>query len=119
MTSSSTYFEQRALRFRDPRLFGSPTHLGCLLQAAVALILLLYVRCFSHLLQTVSDVEVPYMDETNIERILRNIHKLRIHYLNTGYSKYVKVVRVHYFGTIALRTPFTRVSIACGVFTCM
>ena len=38
------------------------------------------------------------------------IHTLRVHYahvaanLNTGYSKYAKVARVHYFCTIALRT---------------
>ena len=38
------------------------------------------------------------------------IHTLRVHYahaaanLNSGYSKYAKVARVHYFGTIALRT---------------
>ena len=37
------------------------------------------------------------------------IHALRVHYahaaanLNSGYSKYAKVVRVHYFCTIALR----------------
>ena len=39
-----------------------------------------------------------------------NIHTLRVHYahaaanLNSGYSKYAKVARVHYFCTIALRT---------------
>ena len=38
------------------------------------------------------------------------IHTLRVHYahaaanLNSGYSKYVKIVHVHYFCTIALRT---------------
>ena len=38
------------------------------------------------------------------------IHTLRVHYahaaanLNSGYSKYAKVARVHYFCTIALRT---------------
>ena len=42
--------------------------------------------------------------------ILLSIHTLRIHYahaaanLNSGYSKYAKVARVHYFCTIALRT---------------
>ena len=41
---------------------------------------------------------------------LFNIHTLRVHYayaaanLNSGYSKYAKVARVHYFCTIALRT---------------
>ena len=41
---------------------------------------------------------------------LREIHTLRVHYahavpnLNSGYSKYAKVARVHYFCTIALRT---------------
>ena len=41
---------------------------------------------------------------------LTNIHTLRVHYahaaanLNSGYSKYAKVARVHYFCTIALRT---------------
>ena len=44
------------------------------------------------------------------------IHTLRVHYahaaanLNSGYSKYVKVARVHYFCTIALRT-------SCAVLT--
>ena len=38
------------------------------------------------------------------------IHTLHIHYthaaanLNSGYSKYAKVARVHYFCTIALQT---------------
>ena len=42
--------------------------------------------------------------------ILIYIHTLRVHYahtaanLNSGYSKYAKVARVHYFCTIALRT---------------
>ena len=37
---------------------------------------------------------------------LKDIHTLRVHYahaaanLNSGYSKYAKVVRVHYFCTI-------------------
>ena len=41
------------------------------------------------------------------------IHTLHVHYahaaanLNSGYSKYVKVARVHYFCTIALRTSRT------------
>ena len=41
---------------------------------------------------------------------LLKIHTLRVHYahatanLNSGYSKYAKVARVHYFCTIALRT---------------
>ena len=41
------------------------------------------------------------------------IHTLRVHYahaaanLNSGYSKYAKVARVHYFCTIALRTSRT------------
>ena len=41
---------------------------------------------------------------------LFKIHTLRVHYayaavnLNSGYSKYAKVARVHYFCTIALRT---------------
>ena len=40
----------------------------------------------------------------------KSIHTLRVHYahaaanLNSGYSKYAKEVRVHYFCTIALRT---------------
>ena len=44
------------------------------------------------------------------ESIFKLIHTLRIHYahaaanLNSGYSKYAKVARVHYFCTIALRT---------------
>ena len=42
--------------------------------------------------------------------VLSYIHTLRVHYaqtaanLNSGYSKYAKVARVHYFCTIALRT---------------
>ena len=38
------------------------------------------------------------------------MHTLRVHYahaaanLTSGYSKYAKVARVHYFCTIALRT---------------
>ena len=41
---------------------------------------------------------------------IQNIHTLRVHYahaaanLNSGYSKYAKAARVHYFCTIALRT---------------
>ena len=41
---------------------------------------------------------------------LKNFHALRVHYahaaanLNSGYPKYAKVARVHYFCTIALRT---------------
>ena len=41
---------------------------------------------------------------------IKKIHTLHVHYahaaanLNSGYSKYVKVARVHYFCTIALRT---------------
>ena len=41
---------------------------------------------------------------------LSHIHTLRVHYayaaanLNSEYSKYAKVARVHYFCTIALRT---------------
>ena len=41
---------------------------------------------------------------------IMSIHTLRVHYvhaaanLNSGYSKYAKVARVHYFCTIALRT---------------
>ena len=41
---------------------------------------------------------------------ITNIHTLRVHYahaaanLNSGYSKYAKAARVHYFCTIALRT---------------
>ena len=40
--------------------------------------------------------------------ILGAIHTLRVHYahaaanLNSGYSKYAKVARVHYFCTVAL-----------------
>ena len=43
--------------------------------------------------------------------VLLMIHTLRIHYahaaanLNSGYSNYAKVVRMHYFCTIVLRTP--------------
>ena len=43
----------------------------------------------------------------------KTIHTLRVHYahaaanLNSGYSKYEKVARVHYFCTIALRTSCT------------
>ena len=48
------------------------------------------------------------------------IHTLRVHYaqaaanLESGYSKYPKVACVHYgiFCTIALRTPYARVSVA-------
>ena len=41
---------------------------------------------------------------------INTLHTLRVHYahaaanLNSGYSKYAKVARVHYFCTIALRT---------------
>ena len=44
-----------------------------------------------------------------IHHTLYHIHTLRVHYahaaanLNSGYSKYAKVARVHYFCTIALR----------------
>ena len=47
---------------------------------------------------------------------IKTIHKLRVHYahaaanLNSGYSRYAKVARVHYFCTIALRT-------SCAVLT--
>ena len=36
--------------------------------------------------------------------------------LNSGYSKYEKVARVHYFCTMALRTPYVHVSIVYGAF---
>ena len=45
-----------------------------------------------------------------INKLLKDIHTLRVHYthaaanLNSGYSKYAKAARVHYFCTIALRT---------------
>ena len=48
--------------------------------------------------------------EFTFRPVLHYIHTLRVHYahvaanLNSGYSKYAKVVRVHYFCTIALRT---------------
>ena len=51
------------------------------------------------------------------------IRTLRIHYahaaanLNSGYTKYAKVARVHYFCTIALATLYARVSGAYGAFT--
>ena len=55
------------------------------------------------------------------------IHTLRVHYahaaanLNSGYSKYAKVARVHYFCTIALRnisrSADASVSVAFGWFT--
>ena len=44
------------------------------------------------------------------ESVLLIIHTLRVHHvhaatnLNSGYSKYAKVARMHYFCTIALRT---------------
>ena len=44
---------------------------------------------------------------------IRILHTLRVHYahaaanLNSGYSKYTIVARVHYFCTIALRTSRT------------
>ena len=47
---------------------------------------------------------------SNSQGQLKQIHTLRVHYahaaanLNSGYSKYAKVARVHYFCTIALRT---------------
>ena len=47
---------------------------------------------------------------SSIYPLLKHIHTLRVHYahaapnLNSGYSKYAKVARVHYFCTIALRT---------------
>ena len=46
----------------------------------------------------------------SLKNQLKLIHTLRVHYahaaanLNSGYSKYAKVARVHYFCTIALRT---------------
>ena len=36
--------------------------------------------------------------------------------LNSALSKYARVARVHYFCTIALRTPYTRMSVAYGAF---
>ena len=45
-----------------------------------------------------------------VVKTLYTIHTLRVHYahaaanLNSGYTKYAKVARVHYFCTIALRT---------------
>ena len=52
-----------------------------------------------------------------------DIHTLRIHYvhaaanLNSSYSKYAKVARMHYFCTIALQTPYARVSVALGAIS--
>ena len=48
---------------------------------------------------------------------LEHIHTLRVHYahtvanLNSGYSKYAKVLRMYYFFTVALRTPYALVSV--------
>ena len=59
-----------------------------------------YIQCFSKLF--------GYMCWL-VDCVL-SIHTLRVHYahaaanLNSGYSKYAKVARVHYFCTIALRT---------------
>ena len=55
--------------------------------------------------------------------LLTVFHALRVQYahavanLNSGYPKYAKVTRVHYFCTIALRLPYTRVSVALCAFT--
>ena len=52
-----------------------------------------------------------------------HIHTLCVQYahdaanLNLGLSKYAKVARVHYFCTIALRTPNASVGVAYGAFT--
>ena len=52
-----------------------------------------------------------------------NLYTLRVYYahaaanLDWRYSKYVKVACMHYFCTIALRTPYARVSVAYGAFT--
>ena len=59
---------------------------------------------FKFLLSTVDSNIIPSSQQ------ISDIHTLRVHYahaaanLNSGYSKYEKVVRVHYFCTIALRT---------------
>ena len=51
-----------------------------------------------------------HMISTCVFYCILYIHTLRVHYahaaanLNSGYSKYAKVARVHYFCTIALRT---------------
>ena len=51
----------------------------------------------------------PQFSDRLTECTLVTIHTLRVHYahaaanLNSGYSKYAKVARVHYFCTIALR----------------
>ena len=48
------------------------------------------------------------------------IHTLCVHYahaaanLNSGYSKYAKVACMHYFCTIALRTPQAVLTRACA-----
>ena len=58
------------------------------------------------------DTSTPGKDSNRIIKLwvqLLNIHTLCVQYahaaanLNSGYSKYAKVARVHYFGTIALR----------------
>ena len=51
------------------------------------------------------------------------IHTLCVHYahvaanLNSGITKYAKVVRVHYFCTIERRTPYTHVCVVYDAFT--
>ena len=51
------------------------------------------------------------------------IHKLHVPYayvaanLNSGYSKYTKVARMHYFCTISLQPPYGHMSVGYGAFT--
>ena len=51
---------------------------------------------------------------------LTNFHALCVHYandpanLNSGYSKYAKAARVHYYCTVALQTPYARMSAGVG-----
>ena len=48
------------------------------------------------------------------EQLLIEFHTLRVYYahaaanLNSGYTKYAKVARVHYFCIIALRIPYAQ-----------
>ena len=61
--------------------------------------------------QTCTELKYSWCDfQIHLYRVLLYIHTLRVQYghaaanLNSGYSKYAKVARVHYFCTIALRT---------------
>ena len=64
-----------------------------------------------HLLNVTVHHKLPVKSASRfLNKISFEFHTLRAHYahaaanLNSGYSKYAKVARVHYFCTIALRT---------------